>query len=133
MKIIVKLVVLFAALFLVTGIAFAQCCADVCYKVTGTDLTNPANSFTQDWWICVGLGPGGSVCNNSGPTFLFDWAWFPGALKNQAISYDSGNVGAYMKFHGSIDNMFGLNDVFNGLYYNGTDRYKIHGVAHGCG
>ena len=125
----VILAVLFVSLLVMTGAAFATipCCAEACYKVTGTDLTNPANSFTQVWEFCPGGYPFGSVCNISGPTPLFLFAGFPEiALKDQVISFDSGTVGAYMKFHGRAG------DIFNGLYYNGTDRFQIHGVEEPC-
>ena len=126
MKIIVKLVVLFAALFLVTGIAFAQCCADVCYKVTGTDLTNPANSFTQDWEFCFDGDDLGTLCNMSGPTFLFQFLPFPEIFPaGHTISFNS-TQGAYIKF---ITNN---TDTFNGLYYNGVDQFRIHGVQERC-
>jgi len=102
------------------------CCVGVCYKVTGTDLTNPANSFTRDWSFCFEDSDFGEVCNMSGPTFLFNFAAFPEVFPQvQAISF-TGGQGAYMKFIGNNE------DTLNGLYYNGADRFQIHGVEETC-
>ena len=127
----VILVVLVASLLMATGTALAiVCCHDLCYKVTGTDLTNPGNSFTQDWSFCFVSYTSAFVCNRDTVTFLFGLSLFTDGLIPQAISFDSGAVGAYMKFHGSGD--FG--DIFNGFYFNQPDRFLIRGVVEeeGC-
>jgi hypothetical protein len=130
MKTMIILAVLVAGLLVVTGAAFAapSCisCSGylACYDVTGNDLTNPANSFTQEWSVCFVSPVAAYVCNRSaGPTFLFPLSLFGDVLIPQAISWDAGTVGAYMKFHG-IDW-----DVFNGFYFNQPDRILIHGVG----
>jgi len=135
MKMAVIWAVLVASLLLMTGAAFAVSCTScpgelVCYKVTGTDLTTPANSFTKDWSICFVSYVAAYVCDRDSVTFLFGLSLFPEGLTTQAISFDSGAVGAYMKFHGSGD--FG--DIFNGFYFNQPDRFLIHGVLEeeGC-
>ena len=124
MKMTVILAVLLVSLLLMTGAAFATvCCADACYKVTGTDLTNPANSFTQDWEFCFDGDDLGTLCNMSGPTAFLQFIGFPEILHDQLISINPGSKGVYIKFHG---------DIFNGLYYNGTDKFLIHGVEEEC-
>jgi len=127
MKTGVILIVLFASLLVVTGAAFAlplpSCCEDACYEVTGTDLTNPANSFTQHWSFCFSDDIG-VACNQPGSTFLFAFSSFFQSLIDQVISFQ-GNA-AYIKFHGSDD------DIFNGLYYLSGDQYNIHGVEEPC-
>jgi len=125
MKMTVILAVLFVSLLVMTGAVFAAptCCVDTCYKVSGTDLTNPANSFTQDWEFC---GDNLVVCNMSGPTFLFQFLPFPEIFPaGHTISFNS-TQGAYIKF---ITNN---TDTFNGLYYNGVDQFRIHGVQERC-
>ena len=128
----VTLAVLLGSLLLLTGVAFGasySCCEDYCYVVIGTDLTNSANSFTQHWSFCGNSPHGGTVCNETGPVPLFNYGWFLQGLNDQLISLDIGlsnNQGGYMTFHGSGDS------IFNGLYYNGTDQYKIHGIEEEC-
>ena len=125
MKMMVILAVLFVNLLVVTGAAFAGiCCEDLCYKVTGTDLTNPNNSFTQDWSFC---GDGDNlvdVCNLNGSILLFEASLFNQSLIIQAISIDPVSTGAYMRFHGG--------SIFNGLLYFGGDQYNIHGISEPC-
>jgi hypothetical protein len=132
MKMMVILAVLCAALLLVTGVSFAgtPCpgyagCSDYsCYHVSGTDLTNSNNSFTiQYWFVC--WDPNGPptpfVCVNGALSWkLSD---FLEGLNEQTILYDGVGGGAYMTWHG--------ND-FNGILFNGADRYKIHGVPGSC-
>jgi hypothetical protein len=126
MKKTIILAALVASLLVVTGIAFAgptpSCCYDVCYKVTGTNLTNPGEDFTADWAFCFDGYPFGWVCDRSGPTFLFFFAAYPENLLYHVTSFDSGTVGAYMQIHG-IEG-----DVFNGLYFNSGNRMLIHGI-----
>jgi len=131
MKTVVILAVLVASLLVVTGSAFAStncssyCPNKACYKVTGTELPTGGVS-TADWFICFPGPFAAYVCDtvSSVPPIL-ELATFPEGLRFQAISWDSGNHGAYMKFNGS-------GDIFNGLYYNGTDRFLIHGVQEEC-
>jgi hypothetical protein len=126
MKKMVMLAVLVVSLLLVTGTAFAVPSCDscsgvsICYKVTGTDLTNPANSFTEDWLFCVVNPFAAYVCDTTDdvPPFLA-LSLFPDILIPQAISWDSGTRGAHMKFHG---------DIFNGEYFNQPDRYLLHAI-----
>jgi len=134
MKTIVILAVLLASLLVVTAAAFgglptcATYCPDqTCYKVMGNDLDNSANSFTQDWTFCFDGNNFGWVCsvNTATPPLLF-LSLYPEGLNDQAVSLDSSSHGGYMTFHGPWDG------AFNGLYYDGTDRFKIHGVAEGC-
>ena len=131
MKMMVILAVLFVSLLMVTGAAFAgSCCLDACAKVTATDLTNPANSFVQDWSFCFGGINLVSVCALSGlnAVYLFEASLFDQGLNLQAISIasTSNDLGVYMTFHGHN------NDAFNGIYYNGSDLYVIHGIAEDC-
>jgi hypothetical protein len=128
MKIMVILVVLFAGLL--TGAAFAtdpclSCSPAECFTVSGTNLDNSNNSFTAQWYICSDNYPNLNLCDSGieiTPLVMFDQG-----LNPQAVSY-SFNNGVYITFHGGD---------FNGLFYNVTnttkDRYKIHGVRHGCG
>jgi hypothetical protein len=134
MKMMVILAVLLASLLVLTGAAFATIfCLDscpgysACYKVTGTDTTNPANSFMQDWHFCYSYDGDslGYVCEGSGTNFLFGFSFFCQGLNDQAAGIGGGK-GAYMTFHGSDDG------AFNGLYYNGVDQFNIHGVREAC-
>jgi len=127
MRSMVILAVLFASLLVVTGAAFAaSCCVSGgCAKVTGTDLTNPNNSFTQDWSFCDVGNNLVDVCNVSGPNFLFEISIFNQSLFVQAISINPVSAGVYMRFHGG-------DEIFNGLFYFGGDQYNIHGVAEPC-
>jgi hypothetical protein len=134
MKMMVILAVLCAALLLVTGVSFAflptpcptstYCYDYSCYHVSGADLTNSNNSFTiQYWFVC--WDPNGPptpfVCVNGALSWkLSD---FLEGLNEQTILYDGVGGGAYMTWHG--------ND-FNGILFNGADRYKIHGVPGSC-
>jgi hypothetical protein len=139
MKIMFILVVLLMSLFVLAGAAFAFTpCIDACpgypacYKVTGTDLNNPANSFVQDWDFCFSYQSDslGYLCEGSGTNFLFYFSFFYQGLIDQAISTPGGSStrGGYMTFHGTDDN------IFNGLYYDevSQNQYKIHGVAQEC-
>ena len=127
MKTMFLLPVLLAILLVVTGAAFAgPCCQDECYKVTGTDL-NDSNSFTQHWSFCHAGGT--LVCN--GLTQILIAVFFNQGLIEQATglcpdSLCTPGAGAYMRFHGDD------NDIFNGLYYDGTNQFSIHGVAEEC-
>jgi len=128
MKMMVKLVVLFASLLVVTGTAFAvSCCEDVCYKVTVTGL---ASTYIgkADWSFCFFDDNLADVCALSpgGPTPLFQVSFFNQNLIDQAISISPVSTGVYMRFHGSED------DIFNGLFYLGGDQYNIHGVEEPC-
>jgi len=115
MKRMVILAVLFASLLVVTGAAFAQ----DCYKVTGRDLTNSANSFTADWWFYFDGGNNWQVWyNDNYELFVANF------VNTRAVTFDSDDYGAYMTFHG--------NGSFDGLYYNGSDQYTIHGVPEEC-
>jgi hypothetical protein len=134
MKTIVILAVLFVSLLVVTGAAFAMTpCIDscpgdsACYKVAGTDLTNPANSFTQDWHFCYSYEGDslGYACEGSGTNFLFFFSFFYQGPNDQAIGIGGGK-GARITFHGNEDG------AFSGLYYNGSDQFNIHGVAEEC-
>jgi len=120
MKMMVILAVLFVSLLVLTGAAFG-CIEDYCYKVTGNDLTNPANSFTQDWLFCYEGDNEDYVYTESGPTPLFGASFFG----TQAISFES-VPGAYMTFHGLH------RGTFDGLYYDGAHQYTIHGVEEEC-
>jgi hypothetical protein len=135
MKMMVILAVLCAALLLVTGAAFAAsfctACgnaggAGYCYSVDGTDLDNSTNSFTgQNWQMCFNLNNSFAWISGS-PAFHFSDFYAVGLLNEQAISWDSGNVGLSVTFHGPGGN------ALNGIYYNGTDRFKIHGIGGYC-
>ena len=121
MRTLIILAVLFASLLMVAGAALAKtCCVDQCYNVTGTDL-NDSNSFTQVWTICWGSG---EVCING--ALLFQVSFFNQGLIDQAVSFTGSPRQAYMRFHGDD------NDIFNGLYYDGTNQFSIHGVAEEC-
>jgi hypothetical protein len=135
MKIMFILAVLLMSLLVLTGAAFAiTFCVDscpgyqACYKVTGTDLNNPANSFMQDWDFCYSYQSDslGYLCEGSGTNFLFVFSFFNQGLIDQAIGTSGGPQGGYMTFHGTDD------DIFNGLYYDGVNQFKIHGVAKEC-
>jgi len=131
MKMILILGVLLAALLLVTGIAFASCLDRVCYSVYGTNLTNPADSFTAHIWeICFGNTP--AVLDGvtppypplSNPTFI---AVFTDGVNGQAVGTSptgaTGNA-IYMTFHG---------DNFNGIFSpDATVEYRIHGYGVEC-
>jgi hypothetical protein len=137
MKMMVILAVLCAALLLVTGVAFAVsfCTAcdnsggdGYCYSVNGTDLDNPTKSFTgQSWSLCFEPGNGGNSWAWINGSFAFDFYDFynVGLLNEQAISW-GGSSAVYMTFHGPYG------DAFNGIYHNGTDRFKIHGQGGPC-
>jgi len=133
MKMMVILAVLCAALLLVTGVSFAtspcfSSCYDVtCYTVSGTDLTNPNNSFTgQQWFVCpVPNGPPTPFVCVNGP-LSWQLSEFPEGLNGQAILYGGIGGGGYITFHGTEF------PAFNGILFNGTDRYKIHGVFEWC-
>jgi len=121
MKRMVIWAVLFASLLVVTGAAFAQ----DCYKVTGRDLTNSANSFTANWWFDWYSDYNAEVFTYNSSTgvlgpFLFDANF----VNMRAITFDSPDMGAYMTFHGNWTS-------FDGLFYDG-DQYTIHGVAQEC-
>jgi len=128
MKTIVKLALLFTSLLLLTGVAFAAnpCgCSDAeCFTVSGTNLDNPNNPFTSEWYICFDGYPYLHLCDSG--IEITPLLWFDQGLNDKAVSY-SFNNGVYLTFHG---------DVFNGLFYNvtnsGNARYRIHGVEHVC-
>jgi hypothetical protein len=134
----VILAVLCAALLLVTGVSFAASCPSNycnfgdCYNVNGTNLANPNNSFTgQIWFVCWDQEspvPTPFVCVN-GPNGTLSWKLsdFPEGLNEQTILYDGVGGGGYMTFHGSLGN-----GAFNGILFDGTNRYKIHGVREFC-
>jgi hypothetical protein len=134
MKMMVILAVLCAALLLVTGVAFATnacsyfSCYDVtCYTVNGNNLTNSNNSFTGQYWFVCSLPNGPPtpfVCVNN----VLSWKLsdFPEGLNEQTILYDGVGGGGYITFHGTEF------PAFNGILFNGTDRYKIHGVEVDC-
>ena len=130
MKKTVMLAVLVASLLVVTGSAFAVSCSScpgyqACYMVTGTELPT-GDVSTAEWFICF-VGPSAAyVCNVTTATPpLLALALFPEVLTFQAISWDSGTRGAYMKFNGS-------GDILNGFYFNQPDRFLIHGVQEEC-
>ena len=126
MKMMIVLAVLCAALLLVTGVSFAfnscSSCNDLsCYTVTGTDVDNSSGSGTSEWYICWDNYPYALLCFYG--SLIVPLTFIPG-LNDQAVGY-SATKGAYMTFHGNYG-------AFNGIWYNGTDRYKIHGVEVGC-
>jgi hypothetical protein len=123
MRLTVILVVLFASLLMVTGAAFAAgCCYDQCFYATCTALNNPANSFTDHIAICY-YDDTAVICDQGG--FIFNASLFSQGLNDQAIIYNNSAVG-YITFHGYDDS------AYNGLYYDGNDRYKCHGVEEEC-
>jgi len=127
MKITVILAVLFASLLVVAGTAFAlSCCNDTCYKVTLTDLTDPHSIPLLHWSVCFDGDNLAEVCDLEGPTFLFVASFFRQSLIDQAVSINPASTGAYMRFHGSED------DIFNGLFYSSGDQYEMHGVEEPC-
>jgi hypothetical protein len=133
MKMMVILAVLFASLLMVTGAAFAlpttcasPCPDKKCYKVTGTDLTDPAGSVTVDWYICFQNDVTAYVCDTTAAVAPYTFLSLFGELLNpQAISYGSASKGVYMTFHGHDKG------AFNGLLYTG-DRGLLHGVQEAC-
>jgi hypothetical protein len=125
MKTIVKLAVLFAALLLLTGVAFAQG-ACYCYEVTCYDLDRPL-TITHNVALCFdpedNSGEFYALCNETG-----DMSLFFGLIK-QALAYTDG-VTASLNFHGS----WPLNVVDGDVYCYG-DRWRLvgHVANHGCG
>jgi len=129
MRTIILLAVLFASLLLVNSVAFAttpactsNCYDYSCYTVTGTGVDS-SNSFTQDWYICWNTYPLPVLCNNG--IEIVQLTWFDQGLNDQATGYAS-NQGVYMTFHGYE------NGAFNGLYYDGLYRYRLHAVEEPC-
>lgn len=121
MKTIVKLTVLFGALLLVTGVAFADWCD--CYEVTctnledGTKITHNVEfcfdpySPTSDYNWFFGL------CNDEGHMALFF-----DSMRKQALAFSSeNNPLAYLKFHGDWLH------VVSGIVYCYGDRWTIRG------
>jgi hypothetical protein len=133
MKKMVILAALVASLLVLTGAAFgAVTCSSgcpgylACYNVSGTDLTNSANSFTQFWSICFVSSVAAYVCNtNANVAPLLALSTFPEGLTFHAVSWDSSSHGAHMQFNRS-------GDIFNGLYYDGSDRFLLHAVERVC-
>jgi hypothetical protein len=116
MKKTVGFTVLFAALLLVTGVAFAQWCD--CYEITCTDLDRPL-MITHNVELCFdpedSEGVFGGLCNEEG-----DMSLFLGLIK-QALAYTDG-VTAHLKFHGS----WPFNVVHGDVYCYG-DRWNAVG------
>jgi len=118
----VVLTVLFVSLLMVKGAAIAcGCCQDQCFYSTCTALNNPANSFTDHISICY-CDDSAIICDYGG--FIFNASFFEGLI-DQAIIFNNSAVG-FVKFHGSGDS------IYNGIYYDGKDRYICHGVEENC-
>jgi hypothetical protein len=122
MKMMVKLAVLLATLFLLTGFAFAY--FDACYEVTVTDLDDPTHTHTG----CIALGflddNTGAIASPFGTTM----ALFFDSMNKEALGYhylDPACVG-YFKFHG--DNLF----VIKGIGYCEGERHNIKGHQVDC-
>jgi len=96
MKTMVKLAVLCTALLLLTGIAFAQVDCE-CYKITWTDVDNPADSGWDYSEICLDYE------NHAGTIDSCDLSLFPGSIV-QGLLYNCPCV-AYFKFHGNDNNV----------------------------
>jgi hypothetical protein len=124
MKIMVKLIVLFATLLLLTGVSFADDCA--CYKVRGTALDVPGTdtSFVR---ICFDYGDNigeiygmcPSLCAPREPLFMF----FDSMNEHALTSYAVGGITrcvTHLKFHG--DNQY----VLTGIHFNGF-RWTLRG------
>jgi hypothetical protein len=121
MKMIVNLVVLLAALLLLTGVAFASdgsSCA--CYKINFTDLDNPADSETDYEELCL------DYVNHTGIFIGCDVSLFPGLITQGLIGGGCPCAG-FFKFHGNDNNV-----ITGDLYCE--DRYDFWGhiAAESC-
>ena len=137
MKMIVKLAVLLATLLLLTGISFASFgCADAnyceCYKVTATDLTDPAGSWEKDWKLCFNFDDAHECGNIVYPTNGLSIMYL--SLFFDAMNQTMAGMTASFKFHG--DNLYVLTGE---LYCSGGDfcgtpghRYTLRGHIEEC-
>jgi hypothetical protein len=130
MKKIAIMAVLFATLFLLTGVAFAQVDCSL-YEFTWTDLDN---GKTGEWCaeICFGSGTYSGFCEESGSL-----VFFVDPMQDQALFYATSTSSpnpplGYLKFHGD-DRHRDYRTVFNGIEYCDGYRYKIRGhKVDGC-
>jgi hypothetical protein len=116
MKIIVKLAVLFAALLLLTSVAFAEDCN--CYAVTQTPLEDPSPFPSDTFPVTICFDDGDNVgtiaylCSDvEDPLVMFFNSMSDQAVTSHEYDIDSLCV-AYLKFHG--DNNYAL----TGMRYN---------------
>jgi hypothetical protein len=122
MKAIVKLTVLFAALLLVTGVAFAWC---NCFEVRCTNLDHPdMKPIIHNVEFCLDpeyptsqSNSFAGLCNDDGAMVLFF-----DAMKLQALAFSTeNNPLAYLKFHGDWPS------VVNGIVFCYGDRWSMRG------
>ena len=113
-KTIVKLAIFFAVSLLLTGIAFAQVDCE-CYKITYTDLDNPA--YTSSDWneICLDYE------NHSGTFDGCDSSLFTGSITQGLMYGCSQYCVLFFKFHGEDNN------VITGEEICGSDRFTFWG------
>jgi hypothetical protein len=121
METMVKLAVLLATLFLLTGVAFAQGVCDY-YEYTYTGLDDPFETGMSCTQLCFNYGePYGMYtlfCGYYGNlTLFFD------SMNKEALAYSINNDVGYLKFHG--DRLY----IFNGIFYCGSGgyRYEVRG------
>jgi len=96
MKMMVKSAVLMTMLLLLTGVAFAQGDCE-CYKITFTDLDNPASETVYEE-ICLDYE------NHTGIWAGCDLSLFPGLIM-QGLIYDPSCCAVHFKFHGNDNNV----------------------------
>ena len=101
MKMMVKLAVLFATFFLLTGVSFAADCD--CYKFTFTFLDGPLGPSSGPVKICFNGGNVGEIygltynlCDSGDPIFMF----FDSMSEQALAAHTSPSNVAYLKFHG---------------------------------
>ena len=134
MKTIVKLAVLFAALLVLNTMAFAgppSCpiCTNWhgCYSVDMTNLDNPSMSLTGvPTSICIN-GSTGYSCSYGVQTA--NLSVFTQGLNLQLLAdpLDSETTAGHITFHGSW-----ANHSFNGILFDGTYRWMMHGYYMPC-
>jgi hypothetical protein len=116
MKMMVKLAILCAILFLLGGVSFAN--ESYCYEVVATNLDNPEDSEITYPILNFYDDNTGDIFSEFGHG---DMSLFFDFLNKQALGYGDGCVG-YFKFHGSP-----WFNVLTGIGYCNGDRWQLRG------
>ena len=119
MKIMVKLGVLLATLFLLTGVAFAKNPCS-CYEITCTNLDIDMVVADHPVELCFDTyedsGHFTGLCDSKGEMSLFF-----DSMKKEALAYSENNPYGYLKFHG--DDLH----VVTGIGYCAGYRWELRG------
>jgi len=140
MKVAVRLAILFAALLLVSNMAFAKivCDQQICYNITATDENG--NTYSDYWVACINnKGTGSLISDNAG---FFDLYLFGGGPGWFNTSGDPGFVNGDPKWttwiaHGTSESGF-LQPIGDGWMLTGegvrieNTRYTVQGMRIPC-